>query len=440
MEKKILKAIIIVGILLVVLFIVLITNYILTNNKQKEEREETFNNLDLEADLELNEIYSLSEFATFNNFINSYFKYIYEKNTQAVLSVLNSDFIDNNNITNINVLNNIDKVEQNQKYYSKKIIELNSSLSIKNYFVYGYFTNNITDNSGNKEVANYIINIDYANNTFSIAPYGKIYQDYIVYKEDTVMKKNNFDVNSLSKQIEKNNYNTINRIDINDKEICEYYLDLYINDALYYREDAYNNLDDEYKIKRFENFNSFNSFVESKKTYFKSAFLNKYLVSQKDKYRQYIVLDNYGNYYIFNETSPMNYTAILDYYTVDIEEFSKKLDTTKTSDKVALNVTKFLDMINYADYKAAYNMLDETFRNNNFGNLNNFINYTKKSFFTINKADLSNFKEQGGVYTIEANIQNYTTYIKESKSNVVSKTFIVKLNEDGTCTMSFNIE
>lgn len=227
---------------------------------------------------------------------------------------------------------------------------------------------------------------------------------------------------------------------MNDVDICEYYLKIFINDAIYYREDAYNRLDEEYKEKRFNTFSSFNSFIENKKTYLKSSLLNKYLVSQKDGYKQYIVLDNYGNYYIFKETNPMEYTVILDYYTVEIEEFSKKLNTNKTADRVALSITKFLDMINYCDYSDAYNMLDETFRNNKFGDLESFINYTKKSFFEINKADLSNFKDQGGVYTIEANIQNYTTYIKESKSNVVSKTFIVKLNEDGTCTMSFNIE
>ncbi|MBR3255625.1 MAG: hypothetical protein IKF97_05380 [Clostridia bacterium] len=265
-----------------------------------------------------------------------------------------------------------------------------------------------------------------------------MYNDVINYQDNDIEIIGMVDESKMSKEIKNNDTNIISRIDMNNKEICEFYFKLFINDALYYSEDAYNYLDEEYRIKRFGNIENFKKYIENKKQVLNTAMMNKYLVNEKDNYKQYVILDNYGNYYIFKETNPMEYSVLLDYYTVDIDEFVEKFNTTNVSEKVSLNVHKFINMINYSDYNAAYNLLDETFRNSKFGSVSSFENYVKNNFYEINKADFSNLEEREGVYTIEVKIQNYTTYIENSNYGI-SKTFIVKLNNDGTCTMSFNV-
>ena len=317
-------------------------------------------------------------------------------------------------------------------------MELESSLSVRNYFVYGYITNDNTNITGNKERRNYVVNIDYSNQTFSVAPYGIIYEDYIIYKDSSVETKAKIDVDVLSKGIEKNDYNKAERIDMNEKEISEFYLKLFINNALYYVEDAYNSIDEKYREKRFNNLDVFIGYIDNNKEKLNNIKLSKYLVNEKDGYIQYIVLDNFGHYYIFNETSPMKYKVLLDYYTVDIDSFIDNYNNGNNVKKVGLNITKFLDMINNYDFQAAYNLLDSDFRNNNFGDINGFIDYVKSNFYDINKADFANFNDQTIYYTLDAKIQDYTTYVKNSSENVINKTFIVKLNDDGSCTMSFN--
>ena len=438
MEKRVIKAIIIVVILIIILLGAFIVIDLINKKIQKDERENTFNSLILEADMQLNEVYGFSENASFNNYINSYYDYIYNNNSEAVLAVLNSEYIKENNLNNENIFNNIEKVGKDQKYFSEKILELESSLSVRNYFVYGYITNDNTNITGNKERRNYVVNIDYSNQTFSVAPYGIIYEDYIIYKDSSVETKAKIDVDVLSKGIEKNDYNKAERIDMNEKEISEFYLKLFINNALYYVEDAYNSIDEKYREKRFNNLDVFIGYIDNNKEKLNNIKLSKYLVNEKDGYIQYIVLDNFGHYYIFNETSPMKYKVLLDYYTVDIDSFIDNYNNGNNVKKVGLNITKFLDMINNYDFQAAYNLLDSDFRNNNFGDINGFIDYVKSNFYDINKADFANFNDQTIYYTLDAKIQDYTTYVKNSSENVINKTFIVKLNDDGSCTMSFN--
>ena len=42
------------------------------------------------------------------------------------------------------------------------------------------------------------------------------------------------------------------------------------------------------------------------------------------------------------------------------------------------NINKYIEMINNKDYTAAYSVLDETFKNNYFGTVNNLEQYINK--------------------------------------------------------------
>ncbi|MBR3255626.1 MAG: hypothetical protein IKF97_05385 [Clostridia bacterium] len=141
MEKKILKYIIIIIILIVIITVAFVIIKIVSRNNINNNLE---NEVKITPNKEKFVINQISMYSTMNNIINKYFDYIYSNNSEAVLNTLNENYIYNKNISINNVLNIVQDVKSNQKYFSQKIIELQSSLSTRNYFVYGYIINSET--------------------------------------------------------------------------------------------------------------------------------------------------------------------------------------------------------------------------------------------------------------------------------------------------------
>lgn len=132
----------------------------------------------------------------------------------------------------------------------------------------------------------------------------------------------------------------------------------------------------------------------------------------------------------------MKYTLILDTYTIDIPEFTDKYNTATDQEKVILNLNKFMLALNDGDYKYAYNVLDDSFKTNNFPNYASFETYAKSNFFSNNTFDYAEFGNTAGTY------YTYTVNITDASgesSNTTTKTFIMLL-EDGTdFKLSFNV-
>ena len=59
----------------------------------------------------------------------------------------------------------------------------------------------------------------------------------------------------------------------------------------------------------------------------------QYQKSVYNDYTQYVVLDENGRYYIFKESSVMNYSVLLDMYTVELQEFTDKYNSAKGEEK-----------------------------------------------------------------------------------------------------------
>ena len=132
----------------------------------------------------------------------------------------------------------------------------------------------------------------------------------------------------------------------------------------------------------------------------------------------------------------MKYTLILDTYTIDIPEFVDRYNSVTNQEKVILNINKFMQSINDGDYKYAYSILADSFKQNNFKTLEEFTNYVKTNFFENNKFDYRKFSgEADTYYTYEVDITDSSNASEEVKT----KTFIVLL-EDGTdFKISFNV-
>ena len=95
----------------------------------------------------------------------------------------------------------------------------------------------------------------------------------------------------------------------------------------------------------------------------------------------------------------------------------------------------FIKMINSSDYRHAYNKLDETFRNNNFGNIENFGNYIKENFFENNYLIVDKIEQKGEYYVVKTTLMNNIS----SAADSMEKNFVVKLNEGTDFTISFEI-
>lgn len=226
--------------------------------------------------------------------------------------------------------------------------------------------------------------------------------------------------------------NEIQYISMSIDDLILIYFDDYKTYMLENPEQAYNLLDKEYREKRFGNIDGYKTYIANNKEMISNNSLESYKISVDDEKSQYICLDQYGNYYIFTENAIMDYTVILDTYTIDLPEFTEKYNSATDQQKVALNIDKFMQAINSKDYKYAYNCLADSFKNNYFKTQEDFENYAKENFYASNTVGYKEFDTQGEYYTYSVILTDKET---EAQKN---KTFIMKLEEGTNFVLSFD--
>lgn len=227
-------------------------------------------------------------------------------------------------------------------------------------------------------------------------------------------------------EVKYNQYNEVQYAYINDQQICNIYLTDYKSKMLKNKEEAYKVLDEEYKEKRFGNFENFKNYITKNEEKIYGIKLAKYEVNQSKNGNRYICIDQYGNYYIFKETAIMQYSIILDTYTIDLPEYIEKYNASKPSEKVAFCVDKFIKNINAENYKLAYSMLSSGFKSNYFSTLDSFEEYAKQNF--LGKEIMYNEIQN------EADIYIYKVDLSGEERN-----FNVKLGEGTNFELSFNV-
>lgn len=289
---------------------------------------------------------------------------------------------------------------------------------IYSYAVYGTIEN--------KEEAYFIVRVDMDKATFVIEELENRYQNIDQINLETDLQ-----------EIKENGKNTIEFMTMTEEDICRMYLKHYTTLELENVEEAYKLIDEKYKAERFSNLDEYKEYVEEYKGIIEEGILTKYLVNYYDDYIEYVLVDNYNTSYTIKAKGVYDYTIYLDNYTVKVENFEKDYQNLNSTDKVQSNVYIFLQMINTKDYKHAYALLDDTFKNNNFATLEDFKQYVKNNFFSynLNAAEIE-IKEEGNYYI-------YETTLKENASSAAEEkkfTVIMKLEEGTDFVMSFNIE
>ena len=294
----------------------------------------------------------------------------------------------------------------------------------------------------------YICNID--ENTMLLLVYTKINnvsfncmikidmenERYSMFWED-FMKKNNYtknreDETKIDKNIEKNNYNYCMIVYATNEFIVEQYFQDLKDKMLNNPQELYTMLDEEYKNKRFSNYDTFVTRLNAIKDIINKSDLTKY------KFEDNIIkiIDNYNNMYSFVTSGVMQYKVLLDDYTIEDSEIAKNYNKLSDGNKVNANIEKFFKMINLKDYESAYNILDNEFKKKNYPSLEVFKKYVEKNLFNYSKVTNINSSNKSGNYYITS-----LDIVNGEKEAIQAKqiTVIMQLLEGTNFVMSFSM-
>ena len=294
----------------------------------------------------------------------------------------------------------------------------------------------------------YICNID--ENTMLLLVYTKINnvsfncmikidmenERYSMFWED-FMKKNNYtknreDETKIDKNIEKNNYNYCMIVYATNEFIVEQYFQDLKDKMLNNPQELYTMLDEEYKNKRFSNYDTFVTRLNAIKDIINKSDLTKY------KFEDNIIkiIDNYNNMYSFVTSGVMQYKVLLDDYTIEDSEIAKNYNKLSDGNKVNANIEKFFKMINLKDYESAYNILDNEFKKKNYPSLEVFKKYVEKNLFNYSKVTNINGSNKSGNYYITS-----LDIVNGEKEAIQAKqiTVIMQLLEGTNFVMSFSM-
>ena len=131
----------------------------------------------------------------------------------------------------------------------------------------------------------------------------------------------------------------------------------------------------------------------------------------------------------------MQYTVILDTYTLELPEFIEKYDAGNDETKLTLNVGKIIEAINNKDYEYVYNKMNETFRNNNFSNISTLEQFINNHFYNINEVQDFSYRQEGNVYICTLGLTD-----KESTSETIkSVTILLELQDNRNFEISFSM-
>lgn len=348
---------------------------------------------------------------------------IYTKK-EYIYNTLSSDYIKENNITIDNVFDYVETINNKMMYNLLDIKEnkTDPDINCKSYITYGIMQDS-TDPSIIKEIYS-IVTLDLDNNTFAIKP----------LKDDDI---NEIKQQTVTEKIKKNENNSFNYVSITPEDIAIDYLNTYKYLVIGYPEYVYENLlNKEYKEKKFKTFDSFKNYINLNIDSIKKMRLIGYSKNDFDNYTEYICLNQFGNYFIFNETNATKYDILLDTYTIYNKTFLDKYNNSNEQQKVAYNAQIFIEAINNSDYKYVYDHLDQEFKVNNYPTIEDFENYIKTNLYNNMKLEFKNYINEG-----KTNIYNVAVLDLENTENKpIELQIIMQLKNEYDYVMSFNIK
>lgn len=436
-------------IIVVIIIIIIVALLLLLLNRNEYENETYVPAPSVTYSETVEKLENYNKFYSLEEMIKKYCIYDSYGNSEGIYSVLDNAYCEANGITLENAVNKIER--HNLSDYN---------LILEEAYIYDdslypvFFTKSIIRNTEEKQELYLILKMDQANLTFSVIPINKeVFDGYI----------NNQGSKLATSPIEKNNYNTQEDVTVSEKNVLDKYFDNYIYELMYRPEEAYSRLNEEYRTAKFTDYNDFLNYInvhnseiiqmdiKSAKTLedfatedeyneymanYELKGINLYKIEEKEEYKQYVCIDDFGNYYIFRENGVNDYDILLDTYTIDLPEFLEQYNNSNRKDKVLYNVQKIMDALNSKDYRYVYNKMDETFRNNNYKTLEEFEQYIQNSIFEKNTVGYTNYAESGDISTVDLKLQDKT----ETEDGIYTMTVAMQLKEGTDFVMSFTMK
>lgn len=338
---------------------------------------------------------------------------------QAIYNFLNPNYISHNGITTENVL---EKVPNNGKveFTPLEMYQLLGNYRTQ-YAVYGEMENMETEE---KTQSYFIVDVDKTNSSFYITPvefskYANV-KDIPLSDEDTSIELND------------NNYFSYTVMQEND--IMLKYFSYYKRLMQENPDMAYLLLDEEYRNKRFGSVEEFKNYVSKNQEEIQTYVAKEYEVNNLEDGTEYICQDQYKHSYIFKVSAVMQFQVKLDTYTIESDEVKQRYQNADERRKVEMNVDKWIQMLNYRDYKAAYAVLDESFKAQYFQTVEWFEEYMRGKFPYYYGLNLSDYSNEAGLYIQKILLTDITAKIKMT----VPETIVMKLTDDGF-VMSFRV-
>ncbi len=423
--KKWLLVIFSIIIILMIIFIVILT---LPKDEKLQENYERQDGAE-EITIKYNDIEKLKDrntFFTVSSCVDKYLVAVYSEEVQTIYDLLSREYISKNKIKIDNLLNKIDNYDEMQIFSADTIYEVNNTENISTYYVEGTIRDDIFGEQNTKETNFYIaVQLDKVNRTYAIIP------------NEKAPLKNEMPEMQIER-IEQKGRNTYTSAYTSESQMASIYLTNYKKLLKNDLNEAYNKLQEEYKQKRFPTQRIFEQYVNSKQDYISELRVKSLSVyTEESGTIIYSVKDQYGDRYIFKETAVMEYTVELDDYTLENEAFKVQYEKVNNRDKGLLNADKFFEMINMQDYEAAYNLLDESFKINNFNTQIDFEKYIKSNVFLFNKVNYEEYNNQiSGLHSYKVILTDAT----EESEKQVSINIVMKLLEGTNFVMSFSID
>lgn len=442
------KLIIIISIIVIVLIIAILVILNL-NSSELGQTDDVIDNAEESVDVEENNllVQDNNTFYSIEKNLQNYYLYIKVQNKQAVYEMTSQIYIEEHSLTQENILEQFPQIVDDNYEFKLKELYLNDSNIYPIYYASGELLQN-----DQKEKYYFVIYVDQSTASLEIEP----------ITEEQYIEKVQSEQQNEERKIERKQYNQLNQVTVTTEEIAKKYFQDYIYNAVHDVQMAYSSLNEEYQKAKYPTLQQYQQLLQTKQDELVSMDiysikqrddfatedeyiqyianlqqkgLTQYSVTEYEDYTEYVGIDDYNNYYIFQVTSPMQYKIILDTYTIDLPIFTERYANSTEEEKVTLNIQRVFEAINQQDYSYVYNKLDETFKQNNFSTLESFENYAKENFFMQNQVTIGKLEKQNDIYMYEITIRNAI----EENSSEITKTIVMQLKEGTDFVMSFSI-
>lgn len=342
-----------------------------------------------------------------------------EQKKEYILDLLSENYISENNITTQNIDQYIETVDEQLIFVPTQLKRLVNE-NVKTYVVSGIIED-LSYQLIDERV--FIVNLDFTSRTFSIEPTNRNYDD----------------INSMQREItsiEENDSNQYNNTSITIENVVKEYMNNYKRVVLAKPDLIYEKLNEEYREKRFGNLEEFEKYINNNRDTIISLQAQQYLSNSYQDYTEYVCKDEYSNFYIFREYEILNYEILLDTYTIISDSFKETYDSSNEQYKVAMNIDKWVQMLNTRDYTHAYQVLDETFRNNNWESEETFEQYMRENFPLYYDVEYTTYSNEGSTYVQQINLTDITGKTDET----ISLNVIMQLKDNYEFVMSFSVQ